>query len=75
MRKGVEGGWVLKGCSYGGGLRQCIAENEVGVNGLVEMGMCLESEQRVASELGKPDIVSRGRRMPIFWDFTSTCGE
>ena len=37
--------------------------------------MCLESEQRVVSELGKPDFVSRGRRMPIFWDFTSTCGE
>lgn len=30
--EGAEGGWVLKGCSYGGGLRQCIAENEVAVN-------------------------------------------
>jgi len=29
----VKGGWVLKGCSSGGGLWQCIAENGVGVNG------------------------------------------
>jgi hypothetical protein len=36
--EGVEGGWVLKGCSYGGGLRQCIAKNEVAVNGSWKWG-------------------------------------
>jgi hypothetical protein len=44
--EGVEGGCMFKVCSFGWGCYNAL-ENGVGVNGSVEMGMYLDSEQRV----------------------------